>query len=229
LVKAAKLYLIDNLDPIESLNINCYKSVNLHNLYQFDKYDHLNRSNRSKVEMNELNEITSFRNFIVIFGSDIGNMGIIFLNDVDLVLKYIYKDIILNNPSLQYRIVEDIGAFVILYDNNLYEIKIKSHNLSVNKLAISQQFNNKTINCFILDTYKLLIGFEDLTIKVFSQKDKKLWYTLLGGSMTVIPKSFVKHPEINGISNILVTRSKIIGVIGNLIREYSFSYSSINK
>ena len=43
--------------------------------------------------------------------------------------------------------------------------------------------------------------------------------------MTVIPKSFIKNPSYKGFNIIKVTRTSIIGVMGNLIREYSFKPS----
>ena len=58
---------------------------------------------------------------------------------------------------------------------------------------------------------------------------KELWYNLLGGSMSIIPKSFIFNPYTTGFSIVILTKSKIIGCIGNLIREYNFNLNLYNK
>ena len=56
-----------------------------------------------------------------------------------------------------------------------------------------------------------------------SNKKREVWHKLLGGSMTVIPKSFVQNPLYKGFSNIELTRHSIIVSLGNLIRIYDFN------
>ena len=82
------------------------------------------------------------------------------------------------------------------------------------------------INCIEGDKFRIIIANESNTLGIYNRNDASLWYYLLGGSMTVIPKSFIKNPLYNGFNIIKVTRTSIIGVLGNLIREYSFKPSS---
>ena len=66
-------------------------------------------------------------------------------------------------------------------------------------------------------------------MSIFDIRNGQLWFNLLGGSKTVIPKSFVKHPNYEGFHIIKVTRDAIVSVIGNLIREYKFTFKNANK
>ena len=81
------------------------------------------------------------------------------------------------------------------------------------------------INCVAGDKYRLIIGTEGMAIGVYRTSNASVWYYLLGGSKTVVPKSFIKNPHYEGFNLLKVSRTSIIGVLGNLIREYSFQPS----
>ena len=92
------------------------------------------------------------------------------------------------------------------------------------KESVFKDYINKLVfNDIAHDNYKFAMAFSDNTIKIFSSKDNTLWYNLLGGSMTIIPKSFVAHPSLIGFSSVHLTKYSVIGSLGNLIRIYNFN------
>ena len=123
---------------------------------------------------------------------------------------------------------------MILYKNpTLYylinETKLKKvENIEVKQFTINNIGTLKkitSINCIESDEFRIVIGSDELFLAVFDIKTGKLWFNLLGGSRTVIPKSFVKHPNYEGFHYLKVTRNAIISLIGNLIREYKFTFN----
>jgi hypothetical protein len=116
--------------------------------------------------------------------------------------------------------ITDEGIFLVLPGLRFIEVLLGNNKLT----TVTYTYDNlkdKKVNCVSYDKFKFVVGFNDNTIKVFSTKEKQLWYNLLGGSMTVIPKSFVGYIE--GFHAIQLTKYSIIGCLGNLIREYSFN------
>jgi hypothetical protein len=90
------------------------------------------------------------------------------------------------------------------------------------KKFIQLDCKNNQINCFIADKFRIVIGFNNNLLSIYSKETGNLYFNLLGGSLTVIPKSFVAKPNFTGFHLIKITRTAIIGVLGNLIRVYSF-------
>ena len=82
----------------------------------------------------------------------------------------------------------------------------------------------QSINCIEGDEFRIVIASDELYMSIFDIKTGKLWFILLGGSKTVFPKSFVKHPSYEGFHIIKITRNSIYSVFGNLIREYRFTF-----
>ena len=86
-----------------------------------------------------------------------------------------------------------------------------------------------SINCIESDDFRIVISSDELFMAIFDIKSRKLWFNLLGGSKTVVPKSFVKHPNYEGFHILEVTRNSIVSAIGNLIREYNFTFKYKKK
>ena len=80
------------------------------------------------------------------------------------------------------------------------------------------------INCIKSDRHRLVITSDDNYVSIFDITNGDFWYNFLGGSLSVVPKSFVKHPLYNGFHLLEITRNAIICVMGNLIREYKFVF-----
>ena len=63
-----------------------------------------------------------------------------------------------------------------------------------------------------------------LYISIFDITTGEFWYNFLGGSLSVFPKSYVKHPSFEGFHLLKISRNAIIAVMGNLIRKYNFVF-----
>jgi len=66
---------------------------------------------------------------------------------------------------------------------------------------------------------------DDLYVAIFDINSGEFWYIFLGGSLTVVPKSFVKHPNYKGFHIVKMTRNAVLCAHGNLIREYKFVFN----
>jgi hypothetical protein len=250
LVKGTKVLLINNFDVAEFLHVKRYKSETLPNLFVFEKGLQTNLV-RMVVDMDYLLEITSVRNYTVIIGLTIKNgFNIQFYSNSDLVMKYSTNFSLYNhfsnylrlyltetnnihtyfiNHNLLYnfcKILNEEGLFFVIPNTEFLVLEIKNGKLLTEKIPFDDALKTKAVNCVDFDKFKFAIAFDDNTIKVFSSKDKVQWYNLQGGSLTVVPKSFVNNPTIKGFSQVILTKTSIIGVLGNLIREYNFSISS---
>jgi hypothetical protein len=240
--------MIANYDVIE-----CYltkKYVGVPNFFSFPMSDLQLNVQKLKIECDYILEIGSFKNMIIIFGWSVSE-GLIFriFNDTDLKIRYstsfsfpnynnsmreLYSINQLFNTDNFYKAVSrcliykyckigDESIFLWLADGRFREILFKDNKFKNETIVMEGNLNEKILNTVAFDKFKYTLGFDDNTIKVYSVKEKKLWYNLLGGSMTVIPKSFVANPNVVGFSHIILTNYAIIGCLGNLIREYSFN------
>ena len=133
---------------------------------------------------------------------------------------------------------ENVEYFDMIFYKNptLYylinETKLKKiENIGVKQLTINDIGKLKkitSINCIESDDFRIVIGSDELFLAVFDIKTGKLWFNLLGGSKTVFPKSYVKHPNYEGFHYLKVTRNSIVSLMGNLIREYRFTFKYKN-
>ncbi|MCQ2817113.1 MAG: hypothetical protein MJ252_07595 [archaeon] len=107
---------------------------------------------------------------------------------------------------------------------NLFKVDLKTKNFE-GPIALEKREGEQTHerNCYIMDPYRVIIANSNNHLKIHSSNTGKLFHYLSGGSTTVVPKSFIKHPNFNGFHIIIATRYSIIGVMGNLIREYCFT------
>ena len=94
------------------------------------------------------------------------------------------------------------------------------------RVFLSKQLDIEDINCIYGDRFRVVaITDSNHHISTFSSESGELWYNLLTGSKTIVPKSFIAKDGFKNFHILKVTRSSIIGVIGNMFREYSFTYS----
>ena len=103
----------------------------------------------------------------------------------------------------------------------------KIENLGVKQMKVTNIATLKdvpNITCIEADMFRIVIASDDLFMSIFDIKTGKMWFNLLGGSKSVTTKSFVKHPNFSGFHFIKVTRNAIYSLIGNLIREYRFTF-----
>ncbi len=144
------------------------------------------------------------------------------LNDSVLFNKNFWNSLRINN--FFWKILNN-NSFIIGLNNSEYKIiSIRpSNNIYFENTPFVTDPNLCRINDVHSDNYKYAIAFSDNTIKIYSALDNSFWYNLYGGSMNVIPKSFISHPEIKGFSNLLVSKYSIIASLGNLIRIYNFN------
>ena len=103
----------------------------------------------------------------------------------------------------------------------------KISNLNIQQLKVENVASikkNDKVNCVEADEFRLVIGTDENTLSVYDRTSGDLWFLLLGGSLTVKPKSFVEHPLYKSFHIVKITRNSIVGVIGNMFREYNFTF-----
>ena len=105
----------------------------------------------------------------------------------------------------------------ILYKMNLANLK----QIKVQKIKQPLKEVNY-VNCIESDRNKIVMASDELYIAIFNITNGEFWYIFLGGSLTVVPKSFVSHPLYKGFHIMKLTRNAIICAQGNLIREYRY-------
>ena len=200
------------------------KKKKLDNLFIF------NRKNISKLGYN-----INYDYIYNIFKLEKGNFGILgYLNgNISYRIYSIHNEMLKTNKQINFNInVIPDKVYLLYLDDKILSLLINK-NIVINKqlnstpVKIYNLKNNEgKINCIKGDKYRIIIANDNNSLGIYNRNDASLWYYLLGGSMTVIPKSFIKNPLYNGFNIIKVTRTSIIGVLGNLIREYSFKPSS---
>ncbi len=228
-VTGEKLITYINREPVKKRLISEYNNKNaLPNVFVFKKTTRLYES--FHVDLDHI------LNIIPISDEEVALIGI-YVNPTNsqknLVLK-IYKT---NFFTLSREIVlynGNVDNFDILYYNkvemyylinNVYLKKLENINVKQLKVnSISTLKSISSINCIEGDIFRIVIASDESYMAIFDIKTGKLWFNLLSGSRTVVPKSFVKHPNYEGFHLIKVTRNSIISVIGNLIREYRFTF-----
>ena len=124
-------------------------------------------------------------------------------------------DIVLYNKVELYYLINDVDL------KKLENIQIKQ--LKINSIGALK--NIPAINCIEGDVFRIVIASDELFMTIFDIKTGRKWFNLLGGSKSVKPKSFIKHPNYEGFHLIKLTRNSIVSAIGNLIREYRFTFT----
>ena len=212
-----------------------YHFVKRYNSFQFGKkgkLDNLYILNRKTVSKYGFN--LPFDYIYNIIKLENGNFSLLGFKDNNILYgKYIFQNNSLKNNSFVNINVNSKphDVYLLYYENNMFSILLHG-NMIINKNLNSPEntisfLENEggRINCVAGDKYRLIIGTEGMAIGVYRTSNASVWYYLLGGSKTVVPKSFIKNPHYEGFNLLKVSRNSIIGVLGNLIREYSFQPS----
>ena len=226
-----KVILYINKEPVRHKLISSYnRKGELPNVFVFKKNTFI--ANGYHIDLDFIFNILPINNAEVAFIGTNTNPN---NNRKQVVMKIYYltyfspaREIVLSDNN------ENVEFFDMIHYKNptLYylinETKLKKiENIGVKQLTINNIGTLKTIpsiNCIESDDFRIVIGSDELFLAVFDIKTGKLWFNLLGGSKTVVPKSFVKHPNYEGFHFLIVTRNAIVSIIGNLIREYKFTF-----
>ena len=223
------IIVFSNFDFTKYHLINRYTKNNFGKKKKLDNLFILNRKTISKIGYN-----IDYQYIYNINKLENGNFGILgFSNGKISYRKYsLQNELLKTNQIFNIPIEGKPNNIDILYfDEKIISILINESKVINKELnttpAKIYNLENKggIINCLVGDKYRIIIATDNNTLGIYNRNNASLWYYLLGGSMTVIPKSFIKNPLYNGFNIIKVTRTSIIGVMGNLIREYSFKPS----
>lgn len=179
-----------------SFILNVYLLPN--NRIAFIGYNHNDNIRVCICSLKDNNALTTIANVDLMFTSD---------TKYQMYLKVIHIDTEV--------IVVTNGEEIITVDTKV--------NVVDGERSVKLDGSNKTeINVVSGDKHRVIIGTANNLLKIYSVKSGKVWYNLKGGSFTVVPKSFVAHPVYKWFHLVCLTRFSVIGVLGNLIREYSF-------
>ena len=235
-VNENKIFLYINKDPIKNRLISSYNKKNaLPNVFVFKKNTYISDSYHIDLDY--------IFNIFLVDENEVGFIGTQMdsINNRKQVALKIYHT---NYFSISKEIVLFDGAeqltnfdFLFYKNKELYylindKILKKVENVKVKQLKIVNIGTLKiipSINCIGSDDFRVVLGSDELFMAIFDIKTGKLWFNLLGGSKTVVPKSFVKHPDYEGFHLLQITRNSILSVIGNLIREYRFTFKYEKK
>ena len=225
-----KIITYINKEPVRKRLISQYNNKNLlPNVFVFKKSTRLHESYH--IDLDYILNILPINDEEVAF---IGNYYHPGLRKYQLIMK-IYKtnfftlsrekvlydgkpenfDIVFYNKVELYYLINDVNL------NKLENIQIMQ--LKINFIGTLKHI--PSINCVEGDMFRIVIASDDLFMTIFDIKTGRQWFNFLGGSKTVQPKSFKKHPYYEGFHLIKVTRNSIVSAIGNLIREYRFTFN----
>ena len=236
-VNEDKLFLYLNKEPIRNKMISSYNNKNsLPNVFYFKKNTPI--ANGYHIDLDYIYNILLLNNNEVAF---IGIKKTI-NNENQILMKIyntgyfslareieLYKDTSYNNNLKFDLIYYKNPEMYYLINEKLYK---KIENVGVKQLKVVNIGSLKeipSINCVEADEFRIVLASDELFMSIFDAKNGSLWFNLLGGSKTVVPKSFVKHPNYEGFNQIQITRECIVSVIGNLIREYRFTFKYVKK
>ena len=229
-----KLITYINKEPVKNRLIYQYNNKNLlPNVFAFKKSTRLHESYH--IDLDYILNILPINDEEVAF---IGNYYHPGLRKDQLIMK-IYKtnyftlsrekvlydgkpenfDIVFYNKVELYYLINDVDL------KKLENIQIMQLKIS----SIGTLKNIPAINCIEGDTFRIVIASDDLFMAIFDIKTGRHWFNFLGGSKSVKPKSFIKHPYYEGFHLIKITRNSIVSAIGNLIREYRFTFTYGDK
>ena len=231
IVTEDKLIAYINYEPIRNRPIAEYvNKMNLPNVFIFNKSTNL-LINSYHIDLDNIYNILPIDNSQVAFiGVNINPTN----NKSQVALKIYHTNyFVIYTEKILYDNF-DFKRFDLVYyaNNEVYYLindkilkkveNIKAKQLKVDNIATLKEILN--INCIEGDEFRIVIASDEECIGVFERTTGKLWFFLLSGSKIVYPKSFVKHPAYKGFHIIKVTRNAIVSAIGNLIREYKFTF-----
>ena len=154
-------------------------------------------------------KIYSTDNLVLLGESILNSDTTIHINEFNLLYSGLPE-----KPELNYLINNKI-----LYHVNLANFKqIRTTEINKNLKDVSN------VTCIESDRHRIVFASDDLYISIFDITNGEFWYNFLGGSLSVVPSSYVKHPSFEGFHLLKISRNAIIAVMGNLIRKYSFTF-----
>ena len=169
----------------------------------------------------------------------VGYIGVDSNKNLSIKIYSTENPVLVGEKSLYSNPIKSISEFNLLYSefpqkqeiyfliNRKEHYKMSLGNLkqiNVRKLKTLEK-NFDQIICAESDRHRMVIAGNELNIGIFDITNGNFWFYFLGGSLSVQPKSFVKHPLFNGFHIVKITRNAIICAMGNLIREYKFVFN----
>ena len=122
----------------------------------------------------------------------------------------------------KFTIQTEVSNNTVTNGKEIIIVNTKSNKVDEEKSVRLEESSETEINFVTGDKHRVIVGTNNNLLKIYSVQDGKVWYNLKGGSLTVVPKSFALHPVYKWFHLVCMTRLSVIGVLGNLIREYSF-------
>ena len=148
-------------------------------------------------------------------------------NNVLLGEKILYSDDVnrVNHFNLLYSsFPQKPECYYLINHKKLYKMNLANFK-QINIQEITSSMKDVTnVNWVESDKHRIVMASDDLYVSIFDISNGEFWYNFLGGSLTVFPKSYVKHPLYKGFHIVQITRNSIICAMGNLIREYKFVF-----
>ena len=227
IVTENSIILYINYEPVKKRPISGYVNANaLPNIFVFDKNNYI-------FDYYHIDFDFIF-NILPIDNKEVAIIGTKGTNQILLRIYSIQFFTLSREVALQTNINVVNNDFDVIYYNfpemyfliNEKEL-MKVENVGVKQMKVTNIATLKevpNITCIEADMFRIVIASDDLFMTIFDIKTGRMWFNLLGGSKSVTTKSFVKHPNFNGFHFIKVTRNAIYSLIGNLIREYRFTF-----
>ena len=171
-----------------------------------DKVGFIGVNNDNKLEI----QIYSSENYVLL------GQGILYSSSAKYIseLDFLYSSL----PN-------GLEFYYLINNNILYKVDLANFKQIKTKLINSNLKEVKNINCIESDRQKIVMASDELYVAIFDINSGEFWYIFLGGSLTVVPKSFVKHPIYKGFHIVKMTRNAVLCAHGNLIREYKFVFN----
>ena len=222
-IKGNLLYLYNKeTDQNKLYNIRLFKKSTNAEYRSYIQFDIIFSINKMENDNNQIGILGIFKNKLYYKIYSILNINLKlkteFLIDNNPNIFNFYSNIPNINKKIDILNLSKNSISYLLNMNELYTYNFEKKE----KKFIQLDCKNNQINCFIADKFRIVIGFNNNLLSIYSKETGNLYFNLLGGSLTVIPKSFVAKPNFTGFHLIKITRTAIIGVLGNLIRVYSF-------
>lgn len=209
-------------------NLLAKYDLSLPNVVKIDKKTLMTR--KFNIELNEIFNIMIVNlNEIAFLGMEKNDLvfTVYSQNLLSPLRKISIKRSLQNFSNINLLNVEN-DSFGFLFNGlEIYDIcRINQKNMTILfRGKLGKNINLSNLNCIDADKLRIVSTCDsNLGITIFNRKNGQHWYNFLGGSLTVIPKSFKKHEMYNGFHILRTTRMSVLGVHGNLLREYKCNY-----
>ena len=227
-----KIIVYINREPVKKKFIKSYNCKKLlPNSYFIDQ--------NSKLYKDFHIDFDYIYNILKISEDKVGFIGVDSNKHLSIKIYTTENPVLVGEKALYPNTINSVSEFNLLYSDfpqkqELYFlINKKEHykmslanlkQINVRKLKTLEKNFNEII-CAESDRHRMVIAGNELNIAIFDITNGDFWFYFLGGSLSVQPKSFVKHPLYEGFHIVKITRNAIICALGNLIREYKFVFN----